>query len=680
MILSQRGKAAANQPLRADLDAFYEALEDKYDAKDNTNGKFTLTIAENALCWAELRGKFRDIQTRYEKPDWVASYTSLLGAPELREAATAFLQQHFSGVPLSPERLGVAASAAAIIEMHSLLLCSPGPVATAPGPAAASTGTAVGGQAQGSLSPAEIADLPPRPSRDTPFVAPCGDTPFVDPGSPGAAQPGVDDIAMEQPGSAPDTTHGASTPADPAYPVFTGGSADNVSYGVDLDDDVNMDAPSPDPLAPPSVPPSPLTPAEPETIDPVDGDIGGTSEGPLASESGYGTPAVTQQAEQEHSAALTAPTGPPSVPRSSLPVPLPPPSAPPPAGSASGSVPPPPPPPTTVVCGICGEGHHTSRCKREAREMTQAGHAYLACSHCGGIHSSEHCPYRYGCRYCGSTSHETSACTGAAGSGEAMPQAQPDVPAANSPPAPPAPASGGATVGVLYHSVTDLYNATMHGTVIDVDHIAHSVYLQLVQWMQMLQQKCAARIQRDRESQDRDTERHTRRWLQRNTDGWNYRETCGAKGQSEKQRLNHCYRWNPNLPGAQPPWKTQAEIEADDLQREEKRISDRLAAAIKKWKRFESANGFAADLHYGMSHEARQYHGHRSTAELPNYFDEGRCPRCFADTHNNERACPLQIGGNALGPPVVARANSMPGTAESRLRATGGGFGRTPHC
>ncbi|MFT5016650.1 MAG: hypothetical protein ACI9G6_001422, partial [Limisphaerales bacterium] len=112
MILSQRGKAAANQPLRADLDAFYEALEDKYDAKDNTNGKFTLTIAENALCWAELRGKFRDIQTRYEKPDWVASYTSLLGAPELREAATAFLQQHFSGVPLSPERLGVAAGAA----------------------------------------------------------------------------------------------------------------------------------------------------------------------------------------------------------------------------------------------------------------------------------------------------------------------------------------------------------------------------------------------------------------------------------------------------------------------------------------------------------------------------------------------------------------------------------------
>ncbi|MCX8211503.1 MAG: aminotransferase class I/II-fold pyridoxal phosphate-dependent enzyme [Lewinella sp.] len=135
MILSQRGKAAANQPLRADLDAFYEALEDKYDAKDNTNGKFTLTIAENALCWAELRGKFRDIQTRHEKPDWVASYTSLLGAPELREAATAFLQQHFSGVPLSPERLGVAAGAAAIIEMTSLLLGDPGDVAVIPGPA-----------------------------------------------------------------------------------------------------------------------------------------------------------------------------------------------------------------------------------------------------------------------------------------------------------------------------------------------------------------------------------------------------------------------------------------------------------------------------------------------------------------------------------------------------------------
>ncbi|TXF88932.1 aminotransferase class I/II-fold pyridoxal phosphate-dependent enzyme [Neolewinella aurantiaca] len=135
MSLSQRGKSAANQPLRADLDAFYEAMDDKYDAQDNPEGKFTLTIAENCLSWPQLRDKFRRIQAENETPGWVASYTSILGAPELREAAAAFLQRHFSGCPLNPERLGVAAGAAAIIEMTALLLGDPGDVAVIPGPA-----------------------------------------------------------------------------------------------------------------------------------------------------------------------------------------------------------------------------------------------------------------------------------------------------------------------------------------------------------------------------------------------------------------------------------------------------------------------------------------------------------------------------------------------------------------
>lgn len=135
MPLSQRGKAAANQALRADLDAFYEATEDKYDAQDNPNGKFTLTIAENALCWAELRDKFQNIQAKHKTPDWVASYTSILGGPEFRQAATTFLQRHLTGVPLDPERLGVAAGAAAVIEMTALLLGDPGDVAVIPGPA-----------------------------------------------------------------------------------------------------------------------------------------------------------------------------------------------------------------------------------------------------------------------------------------------------------------------------------------------------------------------------------------------------------------------------------------------------------------------------------------------------------------------------------------------------------------
>ncbi len=135
MLLSKRGEAAATQPLRADLDAFYEAMEDRYHAQDNPNGKFPLTIAENALCWPELRDKFRTIQAENQTPDWVASYTSILGAPELRAAAADFLKRHLAGVNLDPERIGVAAGAAAIIEMTALLLGDPSDVAVIPGPA-----------------------------------------------------------------------------------------------------------------------------------------------------------------------------------------------------------------------------------------------------------------------------------------------------------------------------------------------------------------------------------------------------------------------------------------------------------------------------------------------------------------------------------------------------------------
>ena len=35
MSLSRRGAAAQDQPLRADLDAFFEALDDRYAAADN---------------------------------------------------------------------------------------------------------------------------------------------------------------------------------------------------------------------------------------------------------------------------------------------------------------------------------------------------------------------------------------------------------------------------------------------------------------------------------------------------------------------------------------------------------------------------------------------------------------------------------------------------------------------
>ncbi|MFK8161457.1 MAG: aminotransferase class I/II-fold pyridoxal phosphate-dependent enzyme [Lewinella sp.] len=134
MPLSHRGQAAISQPLRADLELFYEAMENRYHAKDNPDGSFTLCIAENLLNWGEMEAKLREITAR-PIPEWVASYTAILGAPDLREAAAGFLKRFLAGVDLDPEKIAVAAGAAAIIEMTSLLLGDPGDVVVIPGPA-----------------------------------------------------------------------------------------------------------------------------------------------------------------------------------------------------------------------------------------------------------------------------------------------------------------------------------------------------------------------------------------------------------------------------------------------------------------------------------------------------------------------------------------------------------------
>lgn len=135
MQLSQRGQKAINQPIRADLETFYEAMENRYHPEENPEGAFTLCIAENGLCWPELRDRLQRIAVEQTAPDWVASYTAILGAPELREAIARFLERHVGHVALNPEHLAVAAGAAAVIEMTALLVGDPGDVAVIPGPA-----------------------------------------------------------------------------------------------------------------------------------------------------------------------------------------------------------------------------------------------------------------------------------------------------------------------------------------------------------------------------------------------------------------------------------------------------------------------------------------------------------------------------------------------------------------
>ena len=78
--LSRRGRQAASEPLRADFDLFAEAMENHYHPDDNPDGCLPLCIAENLLNWTEMEAKLRTIASETPTPDWVASYTSILGA------------------------------------------------------------------------------------------------------------------------------------------------------------------------------------------------------------------------------------------------------------------------------------------------------------------------------------------------------------------------------------------------------------------------------------------------------------------------------------------------------------------------------------------------------------------------------------------------------------------------
>lgn len=132
--LSKRGLAALNQPLRTDLELFFSAMEDKYHPSDNRDGKLALCIAENVLQSQRMQAKLREIAAG-PIPAWVPGYTSLIGAPELRQATCEMLGTLLDVPGLDPENLAAAAGAAAVIELTAFLLGNPGDCVVIPGPA-----------------------------------------------------------------------------------------------------------------------------------------------------------------------------------------------------------------------------------------------------------------------------------------------------------------------------------------------------------------------------------------------------------------------------------------------------------------------------------------------------------------------------------------------------------------
>jgi len=132
--LSQRGQHAQNTALRIDFEVFFEASQNLYHPQKNPDGAIPLNIAENKLSWRLLREKMEQISRHNTIPDWVASYTSPMGAPEFREAMSGFLERFLTHCPIEPEQLAFSAGATATIEVSSWILGEPGDVAVFPAP------------------------------------------------------------------------------------------------------------------------------------------------------------------------------------------------------------------------------------------------------------------------------------------------------------------------------------------------------------------------------------------------------------------------------------------------------------------------------------------------------------------------------------------------------------------
>ena len=132
--LSHRGQTAAKTPLRADFALLDEATQNEYHPKDNPTGAIPLCIAENTIGWEPLRDRLQQIAATTTTPDWVTSYTAILGHPEFRKVLAGFLSKHLGGNELNPETLAISAGATATIEITAMLLADPGDVAVIPAP------------------------------------------------------------------------------------------------------------------------------------------------------------------------------------------------------------------------------------------------------------------------------------------------------------------------------------------------------------------------------------------------------------------------------------------------------------------------------------------------------------------------------------------------------------------
>lgn len=132
--ISQRGYAAAEKPVRVDLELYSQAIKNKYHKDHNPDGAFPMNVAENHLCWDLLREKMESITRSKNIPEWVASYGDPAGVRSFREAVAGFLSDFLVHQEVPADTLACSAGATSVIEMTSFLLADPGDTAVIPAP------------------------------------------------------------------------------------------------------------------------------------------------------------------------------------------------------------------------------------------------------------------------------------------------------------------------------------------------------------------------------------------------------------------------------------------------------------------------------------------------------------------------------------------------------------------
>ena len=132
--LSNRGDRAASAEVRPDQDLYFSALANAYDPDDNPDGVLLMNVAENTLCWHELRDAFAEVAQHSVIPDWTAGYTDPTGHPEVRHAVARFMSRHLVEAQVDPDDLSLHAGASAVLDLMACVLGDPGDVVAMPAP------------------------------------------------------------------------------------------------------------------------------------------------------------------------------------------------------------------------------------------------------------------------------------------------------------------------------------------------------------------------------------------------------------------------------------------------------------------------------------------------------------------------------------------------------------------